>query len=495
MDGSWDGVAQQEIRRKAPHTGALDCGNPPTRTPNVLVPTAKIQSPKIKDYQLPSQSFFSVLLSQEDLNSYEAISSSSQSSLSNNIISPRDFSVFTTDSQQSTWLPSSSSSQPAQPAQPSFPPPQQDFVLFDQPPPPQRQNVNRAVSSPAPQAAPFGSLNSNHHHSPHVANASASPSLQNQRVAQIIRATGHPTSPSTAFTNRYNSPGQLYASISAIQSPTGVNQQNRSARPPVPLFAQGVNQQSSNKMDLQGNLPGSDTAGFLISHNTDAVNFDDLAHFSGGPTTAYSSPGVPNLDMNMSSTPSSASNMTVSPQELWLDPATSAPNSTAFTNLTSPSMHDGSPDLFDNFEVSPCVGANDFDTHEWPSLFPEQASTTSAAAMEDLSPDLQSEELDLSELTSKPRRKSGNSSPGGGHGRHSSVAGVNSRRRDKPLPPIVVDDPTDPVAMKRARNTLAARKSRERKAVRFDELEAKIDKLTEERDYWKSKFEALQRHG
>ena len=88
------------------------------------------------------------------------------------------------------------------------------------------------------------------------------------------------------------------------------------------------------------------------------------------------------------------------------------------------------------------------------------------------------------ETTSQPRRKSSNS-PSAGHGRHSSVAGVNSRRRDKPLPPIIVDDPADTTAMKRARNTLAARKSRERKAQRLDDLELKIAKLEEERDHWK----------
>jgi hypothetical protein len=65
------------------------------------------------------------------------------------------------------------------------------------------------------------------------------------------------------------------------------------------------------------------------------------------------------------------------------------------------------------------------------------------------------------------------------------VSGVGSRRRDKPLPPIIVEDPHDVVAMKRARNTLAARKSRERKVQKFDELEEKIAKLEAERDHWK----------
>lgn len=38
------------------------------------------------------------------------------------------------------------------------------------------------------------------------------------------------------------------------------------------------------------------------------------------------------------------------------------------------------------------------------------------------------------------------------------------RRRRKPLPPIIVEDPTDTVAMKRARNTLAQRARRARMA-------------------------------
>jgi hypothetical protein len=48
-----------------------------------------------------------------------------------------------------------------------------------------------------------------------------------------------------------------------------------------------------------------------------------------------------------------------------------------------------------------------------------------------------------------------------------------------------VDDPNDVIAMKRARNTLAARKSRERKAQRLEDLEAKIARLEAERDHWK----------
>ncbi|KAI0451086.1 hypothetical protein F5B21DRAFT_488118 [Xylaria acuta] len=68
----------------------------------------------------------------------------------------------------------------------------------------------------------------------------------------------------------------------------------------------------------------------------------------------------------------------------------------------------------------------------------------------------------------------------------SPTHGVLPRRRDKPLPPIVVDDSNDTIAMKRVRNTLAARKSRERKTQRLEELEEKIAKLEQEREYWKN---------
>jgi len=111
------------------------------------------------------------------------------------------------------------------------------------------------------------------------------------------------------------------------------------------------------------------------------------------------------------------------------------------------------------------------------------------AAKAEHSPATQSDEFEVVEPSpGHQRRKSGSSPPSG---RHSSVAGVNSRRRDKPLPPIIVEDPSDTIAMKRARNTLAARKSRERKAMRLDELEEKIDKLTADRDYWKERAIAL----
>jgi hypothetical protein len=229
--------------------------------------------------------------------------------------------------------------------------------------------------------------------------------------------------------------------------------------------------------------------------------FDDFTAFEGGATatnqnsfsSAYSSPAVPTIydpQMNLSS--SSSTNMgTVSPQDLLVrDPFASAPNSTAFTNLTSPSTYDESPEYTDNFDVSPFVGNNvDLDQalsgDPWYPLFPQDDKP-----LVNQSPMIPEEELEVLDSLKASRRRSGS---GASPPTHSAVAGVNSRKRDKPLPPIIVEDPNDTVAMKRARNTLAARKSRQRKMQRFEDLEDEIAKLKAERDHWKDI--ALRRNG
>ncbi|KAI0811765.1 hypothetical protein GGR55DRAFT_694806 [Xylaria sp. FL0064] len=430
-----------------------------------------------------------------DLNFEEAIRSYRTSSLQPDTIPSQDFPVFTTDSNQSTWLPSSSSSQPAPSAhQHNFQsPPQQDFVLFDDSPQPTRTTVNRTASSPASTAAAFGSLNTSNT-STHRRDSSTSPALQNQRVHQIIQATGHQYSPS-ALTQRFNSIAQnqqqqFYAHLSTLSSAAATNQQTRLARPPVPLFSQGTgNQRTPANMDLQGKLPTPSCEYGTGSPFSDALNsLEGFTAFGGGASasTAFSSPAINGCDLDVSSASGSTHLGTVSPGELLLREQFSAPNSTSFTNLTTPSNFGESPE-FDHFEVSPNFG--DFDagsTENWFPLFPE-STTTNQATAPTKSPLEVPAELEITETDSLPRRKSSNSPPSSTsqHGRHSSVSGVNSRRRDKPLPPIVVDDPNDTVAMKRARNTLAARKSRERKAAKLEELEDKIAKLEEERDHWK----------
>jgi hypothetical protein len=221
--------------------------------------------------------------------------------------------------------------------------------------------------------------------------------------------------------------------------------------------------------------------------NAADVDLDEFTAFEGGASTAFSSPAVASImDFNGSMSSSTSNLGTISPQDLLIqEPFMSAPNSSALTALTSPSIYDESPD-FDGFDVSPNFGSADFDTSgdPWYPLFPQDSISAPEVNLED-SPAQKSDDVDsVGHASGSGRSKKATNSPTSSS-RHSSIAGVGSRKRDKPLPPIIVEDPQDTIAMKRARNTLAARKSRERKAQRFEDLEDRIAKLEAERDHWK----------
>lgn len=242
-------------------------------------------------------------------------------------------------------------------------------------------------------------------------------------------------------------------------------------------------------MNLQGMLsPAPQTPRPRGSQKASDLDLEDFTAFEGGASTnAYSSPALPTVFDLSGSVSSAATNMgTVSPQDLLIhEPFMSAPNSSALTALTSPSIYNESPDFGDCYDVSPSFGSGDFDAGNndaWFPLFPQANPVPKPVDVEG-SPASLSEDLEVPSSEYRRRKSSGTSPPSG---RHSSIAGVNSRRRDKPLPPIVVEDPSDTIAMKRARNTLAARKSRERKAAKLDELEEKIAKLEAERDHWRN---------
>ncbi|KAG4028208.1 hypothetical protein MFRU_023g00450 [Monilinia fructicola] len=233
--------------------------------------------------------------------------------------------------------------------------------------------------------------------------------------------------------------------------------------------------------------------------------FDEFTAFEGGASThnpyssVFSSPAVPTMYdpiNNLSSSSSSINMGTVSPKDLSLrELNVSAPNSAAYTNLTTPSTFNESPAFttYDDSPFIPCDGLVDpVQGDPWFSLFPED--NVEQPNLEQ-SPLIVDEELDFSEqrevagqLNQKAdnRRKSGSStSP------LSAPSGI--RKRDKALPPIIVDDPSDNKAMKRARNTLAARKSRQRKMQKMEDLEDQLAKALQERDHWKAI--ALRRGG
>jgi hypothetical protein len=169
---------------------------------------------------------------------------------------------------------------------------------------------------------------------------------------------------------------------------------------------------------------------------------------------------------------------TISPKDLLND---SVPPSTSFTNLTTP----GSTllDTPDDYQTSPLFTDSMAADNSWFSLFPEE--TDVVPSMERTS----SNHIVVhpgGEGLARKRSSTQASPPFSPAVRHSDVAGVNARKRDKPLPPIVVDE-ADPVALKRARNTAAARKSRAKKVMEKDDLEAQIADLRAQVEFWKQK--------
>lgn len=189
---------------------------------------------------------------------------------------------------------------------------------------------------------------------------------------------------------------------------------------------------------------------------------------------------------------------TVSPKDIFNDPLASAPPSTAFTNLTSPSINE-SPYIGDSYDTSPIFQDGDMSSQNWFSLFPEEEKPAATTMPLERTVSNQSFAQSSSNNSSpKPavldtasRRKSSSANSPAILTQNSGVS--KPRRRKGPLPPITIEDPSDKIALKRARNTLAARESRQRKYEHVQELEKRISELEEEQkkaadeaDKWKN---------
>ncbi len=183
----------------------------------------------------------------------------------------------------------------------------------------------------------------------------------------------------------------------------------------------------------------------------------------------------------------SAGGVTVSPRDIFNND--SVPPSTSFTNLTTPgSAYLETPD--EEYQTSPLITDNlgaDHGADSWYSLFPDDYTpapgmirtvSSSSASQVVVHPGGEGHRKRGSSILASP-------TPFSPAIKHSNVAGVNARKRDKPLPPIIVDE-QDTVALKRARNTAAARKSRAKKVHERDDLEAKIADLEQQVEHWKS---------
>ncbi|KAG5949815.1 hypothetical protein E4U53_005743 [Claviceps sorghi] len=421
--------------------------------------TVKITSQDINTFSTPSSPHPARL--SVDLDFGFAIDSIRSSFLNTANISAQDVSVFTTDF-PSTWPPNLQSPLPVSSAHLLQSPSenQVDFVLFDDSP---------QLCQVGPNSPP--SLSSQRQNSNHNCQDTklVTAAAQNQRVSPASQAFGQQPRSSV---NANSFAHQFHAS-SAPSTSVSLNRQQRvhSARPPVPLFHQSIGA-------LHQHQP-------VKMMNAADVDLDDFTGFEGGASVS-SSPAMPYLDSSGIASSSASTLGTVSPHDLLNHGFMSTPNS-AHTSWNTPlSSYDQSPD-FDG--LSPHFGSTEFDlpSGSWPSLFPEDSKYKDSQPTESECASIKAGDVKDSVEPAPVMdslEKNMNSSPSSG--RHSSVAGVQSRRRNKPLSPIIAPDVNDIVAMKRHRNTLAARKSRARKASYVTELEDRIAKLEAEVVHWKS---------
>lgn len=233
-------------------------------------------------------------------------------------------------------------------------------------------------------------------------------------------------------------------------------------------------------------------------------SFDSGARLFAGVQSDTSPWEAPHTAFTAINPSVSSSARTVSPKDLFVDPLNqSAPPSTTFTNITSPDVDNSPFDINDSFETSPMFAAADSfgASDNWFPLFPEDDGKfmpsanfsapllTNVQSAPELERTVSSNSMDKSSISSanspvvldKPQRRK--SSVNGSPVANASV--TKPRRRKGPLAPITVD-PTDKVALKRARNTLAARDSRQRKFDHVNSLEKRNAELEAEVEKWKN---------
>lgn len=338
--------------------------------------------------------------------------------------------------------------------------------------------------------------------------------LQQQPSQLVTRSlpqpTGFPQSSLSSSFNHFNTSVQKYASrYHAASVPFN------SPRPPVPLFNSSGSYSTWNRQ-YQKQLQWKQFQNYqrrrLMSQSnlTQGLEMSDFfndipSHPFGNDfdTTVlspqqFSTAGLGPVPDSIAGAPSG----TISPQDLMMD--ASAPPSASLTDLSTPSFE--SPGYFSQ-DPSPMFTELEFPPgHEqWDPLFPTNDTDAFSAAFDSTAmevaaamPPPKASVLSVppSPVVNVPSSPAPQLAPSPSPSRASStkpssVAGVNARQR-KPLP-VIKFDSNDPVAMKRARNTEAARKSRARKLQRQDELEHRIAELessleeSQKREaYWKA---------
>lgn len=270
-------------------------------------------------------------------------------------------------------------------------------------------------------------------------------------------------------------------------------------RPPVPLFANNlsgnINQlphtpgvsayHTQHSLQLESKTPPELT----MYTDMDYFHFDEFEDSAGGAMEDNTMDSHYSTMNNLSSHTSSTSLQTASPHDIFYTP--SAPPSAAFSNLTTPETRFlDSPNVY-LYDDSETHNIEDLDPSftlfgDVPDFFNREAMKQQST-MQNLSQaytiespsaiDALEDAPEMSRTTSSTGKPSSRSSQ---QGRQSSTSGVSKRRAKSDLPPITVQNPNDVIAIKRARNTMAARKSRDRRATHIDELEIDNARLLKE---------------
>ncbi|KAJ5679390.1 hypothetical protein N7462_007634 [Penicillium macrosclerotiorum] len=417
-------------------------------------------------------------------------------------ISPIDFTSFTTDHFQQSWLPTPP---PPQPLASSLNNSNnsnnsnnnsalEDFVLYPNPPASRPQPRPRDLRAPAPSSTaprpsalqPFLAQNNPRRHSfslqlqRHL-QQQFSGSSQDPRVTKLTRSPSYWSHP-----NHTRSPLPHAASV-PINSPHRLT---------IPQF-NAFEKRKQNMLAYRRNMSTPNFQGILASPRI--VHPDDAAHTahpdndadlfglpSAGLTTGMGSP----IDLGQLPLGSEVDGAfspvapagTISPKDLMFD--ASVPPSGTFTDLSTPPYD--SPATFSQ-NPSPLFTDVDYMGQEvWSPLF-HDASTSNAfdasfdvtAALAETQQPQKKQEMSQPAMPLSPvsrRAAAAKSSPisATGSAKPSSVAGISRNRKE--LSPVEFD-PSDPVAAKRARNTEAARKSRAKKLERQANAEQRIAEL------------------
>lgn len=211
---------------------------------------------------------------------------------------------------------------------------------------------------------------------------------------------------------------------------------------------------------------GSGAQYLNTSADPSLFGFDDMFSFSASSEAA-------------------ATSSTISPKDLLMENMNSVPSSTAFPDLTPGSEMLATPD------TSPWIATYDSfatnDSEDWAFPLFSDVHNDDAEDLSASTPALKRNDLSASQLVivaASESRKDSTASPSPVVSGLKALSSAGIRKRQKPLPAIVVNA-ADPIALKRARNTAAARKSRERKEAHRDSLEfriAELEALLKQRD-------------